>query len=132
MKTLDSSTFTLDNFEGPLDFLVHLIQKDEIDIIDISLCKIIEQFCHQYKTEILKSSLDSGAEFIGNIASLIWFKSKSLLPIPEQLENAEDLEPDPRFDMIHQLLDYCRFKQAAQELTQMEQQQCAFYFRGMD
>lgn len=131
MKKLETNTFTLGNFEGPLDFLLHLIQKNEIEITDISLRQITEQFLQQWESE-QESHLDSGAEFVGAAASLIALKSKSLLPKHEQLQNPEDLEPDPRFEIIHQLLDYCRFKQAAKELAHREQQQSAFYFRGND
>ncbi len=130
MKHLELDTFALDNFEGPLDFLIHLIQKSEIDICDISLQKITEQ----YLNKLIDGTSDvaSGAEFVGTTASLLWLKSKMLLPKHEQPHDAEQNELDPRFEMIHQLIDYCRFKQAARDLTEREQQQSGFYIRGTD
>ncbi len=129
MKNLDPETYSLDNFEGPLDFLLHLIQKHEIDIYDIPLHKITEQFLKKWG-DWLEPDIDSGAEFIGTTSSLLWLKSKTLLPKHEQPETPEELEADPRFEIIHQLLDYCRFKQAAKELTEREMHQSAHYFRG--
>ncbi len=122
MKAED--TFILDNFEGPVDFLLYLIQRNEIDIYDIPLHKIMEQY--------LPTTVDTGAEFISIAATLHWLKSKMLLPKHEQLQNAEGEEIDPRFEIIHQLIEYCRFKEAAKELALREQQQNAYYFRGAD
>lgn len=132
MKNLDypTPTFTLENFEGTLDFLLHLIQKSEIDIYQIPLRKITEQFLLKWE-EQLNPNVNDGAEFIGTTASLLWLKSKMLLPKHEQVEEIE-IEDDPRFEIIHHLLDYCRFKEAGKELAEREQRQGAFYVRGMD
>jgi segregation and condensation protein A len=127
MNTFIPHIVTLEIFEGPFDFLIHLIQKSEIDATAICLHKIIEQYLQQQE-----SSLDSGAEFIGTAASLLWLKSKSLLPQIEQSQIAEDPTLDANFDMVNQLVDYCRFKQAAKELSHLEHQQSAFYSRGYD
>jgi len=130
MKNLDSPTYTLDIFEGTLDFLLHLIHKSEIDIYEIPLRKITEQYLQRWE-EQMNPNVNDGAEFIGTTASLLWLKSKMLLPKHEQEEELET-EEDPRFEIIHHLLDYCRFKDAGKELSDREQQQGAFYFRGMD
>lgn len=127
MNTFTPHIVTLKVFEGPFDFLVHLIQKNEIDVTTISLHEIIDQYL--LKDE---SSLDSGAEFIGTAASLLWLKSKFLLPQTEQMESPEDLALDSKFDIVNQLVDYCRFKQAAKELSHLEHQQSAFYSRGYE
>lgn len=127
MRAAEIDTFKLSNFEGPLEFLLHLIQKDEMDIYEVSLNSLIEQF---QNSEI--HSLDSGAEFLGNASFLLWLKSKTLLPKHEQEPTPEELELDPRFEIIHQLLEYCRFKQAAKEIALLEQKQGSFYCRGSE
>lgn len=124
-------TYTLENFEGPLDLLWHLINRQEIDIYQVSILDITQQYLSTCKEFF--AGLDRGAEFIGLAASLIWFKSKALLPKHEQQEEQnQEEELDPKFEVIHQLLDYCRFKQAAKELSDREQQQGSFYSRGVD
>lgn len=125
MRAASIDTFRLSNFEGPLEFLLHLIQKEEMDIYEVPLNRLIEQF---QKCEI--HTLDSGAEFLGNASFLLWLKSKTLLPKHEQDPTPEELELDPRFEIIHQLLEYCRFKQAAKEIALLEQKQGSFYLRG--
>lgn len=127
MRAAEIDTFKLSNFEGPLEFLLHLIQKEEMDIYEVPLNALIEQF---QNSEF--HSLDSGAEFLGNASFLLWLKSKTLLPKHEQDPTPEELELDPRFEIIHQLLEYCRFKQAAKEIALLEQKQGQFFVRGSD
>lgn len=131
MKALDDHIFALENFEGPLDFLLHLIQKSELDIYDIPLHQITEQYLMKLQ-ELISPVVDSGAEFIGTTASLLLLKSKMLLPKHEQTLSGEEEEPDPRFEIIHQLIEYCRFKEAAKELAELELRQSAFFSRGID
>lgn len=131
MKHADTHTFSIGNFEGPLDLLWHLISRQEIDIYEIPLHKITAQYLQKYLSEL--QAVDTGAEFIAMAASLVWLKSKTLLPIHEQqADPTPDEEADPRFEIIHQLMDYCRFKQAAKELSTRELQQSAYYLRGID
>lgn len=124
MNHRESPVFALANFEGPLDFLWHLIQKSEIDICEINLQQITDQYS--------LSGLDQGAEFVGTTASLLLLKSRSLLPQHEQSISPENEELDPRFEIIHQLLDYCRFKDTARLLMEREKKQSSFYVRGVD
>lgn len=131
MKLNDPYTFSIGNFEGPLDLLWHLIHNNEIDIYEISLQQITRQYLEKVK-ELAGLSVDNGAEFIASAANLVWLKSKTLLPKHEQQEQTTEEEYDPRFEIIHQLLDYCRFKQAAKELAEREQQQSAYYARGVE
>jgi segregation and condensation protein A len=132
MKTTEHNIFALDNFEGPLDFLLHLIQKNEIDIYDVSIKRITDQYLTKLH-EFTEFNVDNGAEFIGAAASLLLLKSKSLLPKHEQqMETPEDTEPDPRFEIIHQLIEYCRFKDLAKTLSEREAGQGAFFGRGVD
>lgn len=131
MQLQNPLTFSIGNFEGPLDLLWHLIQRNEIDIYEVNLQKITQQYLVKVK-ELTVSGVDEGAEFISSAAALVWLKSKTLLPQHEQLEESTDEEHDPRFEVIHQLIDYCRFRQAAKELAEREQQQSAFYARGVE
>lgn len=133
MKSSTINTFSLDSFEGPLDLLWHLINKNEIDIYEISLYQIVQQYLEKIQAIAADQNLDDGAEFVSMAASLIWLKSKTLLPKHEQQEDLiHDEEEDPRFEIIHKLIDYCRFKQAAKSLSEREQQQSGFYLRGVD
>lgn len=133
MNSPKTETFVLDTFEGPLDLLWQLINRQEIDIYEISLCQIIDQYLARCRAATC-ISLDKSAEFVAMTCALMWYKSKTLLPKHEQ--QMEEILPeeilDPRFEIIHQLLDYCRFKQAAKTLTERELQQAAFYHRGTE
>lgn len=130
MKYDAPETFALENFEGPLEFLLHLIQKDEIDIYEVPIQKILEQYLHRQK-EKGYYNIDTGAEFIGMSSILLQIKSRRLLPKDEMpLEIEEEL--DPRFDIIHQLLEYCKFKDAAKTLSIREDSQSGFFGRGLD
>lgn len=132
MKNLYSEdVFALENFEGPLDFLLHLIQKHEIDLTEISLQKITDQYIKKLQ-EMMNPNVDAGAEFIASASFLLWLKSRMLLPKHENPLSSEEEEYDPRFDIIHQLMDYCRFKDAAKELTQLEMSQSSLYSRAPD
>lgn len=128
MQMNDPSSLNLEGFEGPLDFLLHLVQKKEIDIYEISLKEITEQFLKKLQEQLL--NLDSGAKFVGITATLLWLKSKMLLP-KEEKEDLTELEEDPNFAIIHQLIDYCRFKQTAQEWGEREQEQSLHYTKGV-
>lgn len=124
--------FSLDNFEGTLDFLLCLIQKDEIDIYDVRIQDLIQQFIQKF-SDFENEGLEKGAEFIGTAAYLVWLKSKTLLPSHEQeTAGPEEVFEDPNFEIIHHLIDYCRFKQAAKELTSRQDRQQGCYFRGID
>lgn len=123
-------TVSLENFEGPIDLLFQLIQQSEIDIYEVKLRSITEQFMHYITTHPM--AIDKGAEFISTAAALVWLKSKTLLPAKEQdVLLPEEEDDDPHFDIIHHLVDYCRFKEAAKQLSTMEKQQQGYHSRGM-
>lgn len=122
--------YALENFEGPLDFLLCLIQKEEIDIYEIPLQELIQQ-CLQKLTEWKERQIEIGAEFIGTMAYFVLLKSRMLLPQFDTTPEDEELEEDPRFEIIHHLIDYCRFKQAAKELTTRQEEQSACFYRGL-
>lgn len=104
----------LDIFEGPLDLLLYLIKKNEIDIYNIPIAIITEQYLHYLK--MIKSlNLDMAGEYLVMASTLIHIKSKMLLPAPEELLE-EEKEEDPREELVRQLLEYQSFKEAALKL----------------
>ncbi len=127
MKKDEAYSVKIENFEGPLEFLLYLVQKNELDIYDVRLRKIVDQFIEEINTP----DIDLGAEFVGTLASLLWLKSKMLLPKHEQVGQEDEDGPDPHFDVIHQLIDYCQFKEAGQALVIREKEQNAFFPRGI-
>ena len=104
----------LDIFEGPLDLLLHLIKKNEIDIYNIPIALVTEQYI-RYLNMIKSLNLDLAGEYLVMAATLIHIKSKLLLPVPEE-PSEEDAEEDPRFELVKQLLEYQTFKEAAANL----------------
>jgi segregation and condensation protein A len=122
--------FTLDNFEGPLAFLLHLIQKSEINIHDVPIQAITRQYSERIQ-EWLSLSVDDGAEFISTTALLLLIKSKRLLPKHDGIEGLPEEDLDPNFEMIHQLLEYCHFKEAAIDLALKEEKQSVYFNRGV-
>lgn len=130
MNILDSVPLTLHNFEGPLDFLVHLVQRGEVDIYDVPLQLLTEQFINKH-LDTDSCTLEVGAEFVGIAATLVWLKSKRLLPqTTEDDTSSEDELNEGRFEIIHQLVEYCRIKKAAQALIQKEEQQSGLRYRA--
>jgi len=103
----------LDIFEGPLDLLLYLIKKNEIDIYNIPVALITEQYL-QYLKMIKSLNLDLAGEYLVMASTLIHIKSKMLLPEPEEPEEEE--EEDPRAELVRQLLEYQAFKEAATDL----------------
>jgi len=104
----------LDIFEGPLDLLLYLIKKNEIDIYNIPVALITEQYL-QYLKMIKSLNLDLAGEYLVMAATLIHIKSRMLLPEPEEPEEEEE---DPRAELVRQLLEYQAFKEAAANLSQ--------------
>jgi segregation and condensation protein A len=113
----------LEVFEGPLDLLLYLIKQDEIDIYDISLERITRQYL-EYLQAFKELNIELAGEFIVMAANLIYLKSRSLLPVDQQPPEDEAEEDDPRWDLIRQLIEYKKFKEAAANLhvRQLEQE----------
>ncbi len=112
----------LDIFEGPLDLLLYLIRKDEIDIYSISIERITKQYLSYIETFKLLN-IDLASEFVVMAANLMYIKSRTLLPKPEQPPEEDAEEDDPRWDLIRQLVEYKKFKDAANYLGQREMEQ---------
>jgi segregation and condensation protein A len=106
----------LEVFEGPLDLLWYLIKQDEIDIYDISLERITSQYL-EYLQAFKELNIELAGEFIVMAANLIYLKSRSLLPRDQQPPEEDAGEEDPRWELIRQLIEYKKFKEAAAELN---------------
>ena len=106
-------TVRLEMFEGPLDLLLHLIQKNEVDIFNIPIALITEQYLETLNVmKVL--NLDIVGEYLLMASTLLHIKSKMLLPIPAEEEEEEG--EDPRAELVRRLLEYQKYKQAAAEL----------------
>ncbi|MBV9009076.1 MAG: segregation/condensation protein A [Verrucomicrobia bacterium] len=105
----------LEVFEGPLDLLLYLIKRDEIDIYDISVERITRQYL-EYLHAFKELNIDVAGEFVLMAANLLYIKSRSLLPIDQQPPEEEAEEDDPRWELIRQLIEYKKFKEAAEQL----------------
>ncbi len=105
----------LEIFEGPLDLLLYLIKRDELDIYDISLERITKQYL-EYLQAFKELNIDVAGEFVVMAANLIYLKSRSLLPVDQQPPEEDVEEDNPRWDLIRQLIEYKKFKEAAAQL----------------
>jgi segregation and condensation protein A len=109
----------LDIFEGPLDLLLYLIKKDEIDIYDIPIERITRQYL-EYLDAFKILDLDVAGDFVVMAANLIYIKSRSLLPKDQQPPEEAAEEDDPRWELVRQLIEYKKFKDAAGHLQRRE------------
>jgi segregation and condensation protein A len=114
----------LEVFEGPLDLLLFLIKRDEIDIYDISIERITRQYL-EYLQAFKELNIELAGEFLVMAANLIYMKSRSLLPADQRPPDEEAEEDDPRWELIRQLIEYKKFKEVAVDLhvRELEQQQ---------
>ena len=108
----------IENFEGPLDLLLHLIKKNEINICDIPIAMIAQQYL-AYIEAMNELNLSVAGEFLIMAATLLQIKSKMLLPADEAAEDDED-GPDPREELVRRLLEYKSYKEAARQLDDQE------------
>ncbi|WP_227766111.1 segregation and condensation protein A [Zhaonella formicivorans] len=123
---------TLDVFEGPLDLLLHLIQKQKLDIYDIPIAQITEQYL-AYLSAMQQLDLEVASEFLVMAATLLAIKAKMLLPrkAAEPEEAGEEPE-DPREELVQRLVEYQKFKEAASLLKNKEVRQAQVFFRPLD
>jgi segregation and condensation protein A len=117
----------LESFEGPLDLLLFLIKKNEVDIYDIPIAEITKQYL-EYLELIKILDLEMAGDFILLAATLIHIKSQMLLPKP-QLDEDEEEVIDPRLELVTKLLEYKRFKEMAFKLRDFEDQQIDYFPR---
>lgn len=117
----------LQEFQGPLDLLLFFIQRDELDIFDIPIAQITDEYL-EYVRLMEEIDLDGVADFIYMAALLINVKVRMLLPRPELDEEGEPI--DPRRELVERLLEYMRFKEAAEGLAVYHQQRANLFTRG--
>src|SRR5499433_3299210 len=125
----DAYRVKLEIFEGPLDLLLYLIRKDEIDIYDIPIAHITEQYL-AYLELMQDLDIAVAGDFLVMASTLIYIKSKMLLPPDPKVDGEEDLGEDPRAELIERLLEYQKFKSAAQMLYSRGEIESACYIRG--
>lgn len=113
-------------FEGPLDLLLHLIKINRVEITDIPVATICDQF-HAYLGLMEEMNLDVAAEYIYEAALLIHLKSKMLLPRPAKAEG--EPEEDPRQDLVDRLLEYRRLKEVAQSFAEVDRMRMGIFTR---
>src|SRR5437667_11074971 len=116
---VDAFAVKLEHFEGPLDLLLHLIKKNEVDVHDIPIALITQQYLDAIHL-MQELNLDVAGEFLVMAASLIHIKSKMLLPRPETAAGVEGEEEDPRDALVRRLLEHQKFKAAAGPLHERE------------
>ena len=110
-------------FEGPLDLLLYLVKKEEVDIYQVNLTKIAAQFI-EYIELMRELDLDVAGEFLVMASTLMYIKSRELLPADQQVQaEGEEDETDPRWELIRQLVEYKKFKDAAAQLHRREAEQ---------
>ena len=114
-------------FEGPLDLLLHLIQKNDLDIYDIPISDITAEYL-SYLDILKELNLNVAGEFLVMAATLMQIKARTLLPVDPATAEAEG--PDPRAELVQKLLEYQKFKEAARFLAHGFEAQRDIYFRG--
>ncbi|MAE70874.1 MAG: hypothetical protein CME06_10445 [Gemmatimonadetes bacterium] len=117
----------LEHFEGPLDLLLFLIQREEVDIYDIPIARITQQYL-EFLDLMRSLDLDVAGEYILLASTLIAIKSRTLLPVPEVDEEGEVI--DPRQELVRQLLEYRRFRAAAERIGDIEVTRRGIHGRG--
>ena len=120
----------LEVFEGPLDLLLYLIKKEEVDIYDIPIERITTQYM-EYLQLMRMLDLTIAGEFIVMAATLMMIKSRMLLPVDER-PDLEEEEDDPRWELVRQLVEYKKFKEAARHLEEKEFTQANVFRRGQE
>jgi segregation and condensation protein A len=110
-------------FEGPLDLLLYLIKKEEVDIYEVNLTKLATQFIEH--VDLMRAfDLEVAGEFLVMASTLMFIKSRELLPVEQQVVvEGEDEGEDPRWELIRQLVEYKKFKDAAAQLQMLETRQ---------
>ena len=115
----------LDAFEGPLDLLLHLIEKNKVSIYDIPIVEITDQYLEYLHAMEAEESMESLSEFLVMAATLLQIKSRMLLPREEKEE-----EEDPREELVRRLMEYKMFKYAAMELKDLSVDAQKVFYRG--
>ena len=116
-------------FEGPMDLLLYLVKKEEVEIYEVNLTKIAREFI-EYVDLMREFDIEIAGEFLVMASTLMYIKSKELLPVDQQATTDEDDEgEDPRWELIRKLVEYKKFKDAADKLGTLEHEQEDVYPR---
>ncbi len=115
-------------FDGPMELLLHLIRKNEVDIYDIPIAELTRQYLETLDL-MQELNIDLASEFLVMAATLIHIKSKMLLPPPHEDGTTDEIGEDPRQELVARLLEYQRYKEAAQQLHQQEEVRAAIWIR---
>ena len=125
-RTSEAYQVELTGFQGPMDLLLHLIEKEQVDIYDIPIARITDQFIRHI--EVMQTiSLEKAGEFIAMAATLLVIKMKMLMP--SHREDEDEDEEDPRAELVRRLLEYKRFKEAAESLQRREDERAGYHLR---
>ena len=118
-------------FEGPMDLLLFLVKKQEVDVYEVNMTELATQFI-DYVELMQRLDLELAGEFIVMASTLMYIKSRELLPVNEQVEDTEDDDAgDPRWDLIRRLVEYRRFKDASDDLQRLEIEREKVYTRRL-
>jgi segregation and condensation protein A len=112
----------LDTFHGPLDLLLYLVKRNEVDVLDIPIAKLADQFL-EFLAAVREVDVELAGDFLVMAATLMEIKARSLLPADAEPDDRN--EPDPRRELVRQLLEYRRFKDAAAALEERAERQGA-------
>ena len=123
---MEKLTYKLEKFEGPLDLLLHLIEKNKIDIFDIPIAIITSQYL-DYIKEMKEANMDVSSDFLVMAATLLEIKSKMLLPL---VKDDQGEEVDPRQDLVERLLEYKKYKNLGYELSDYEDEAPEYMLKG--
>jgi segregation and condensation protein A len=116
-------------FEGPLDLLLYLVKKQEVDIYEVNLTQLATHFI-EYIDVMRMLDLEIAGEFLIMASTLMYIKSRELLPVDQQVQAEEEEDgEDPRWELIRQLVEYKKFKDAAAQLQKLEERQDSVYRR---
>lgn len=124
---MEQPSYVLNVFEGPLDLLLHLIQKNQVSIYDIPILEISNQYL-EYLEKMREFDLEVTSEFVVMAAQLLYIKSRMLLPKPEALEEQED----PRAELVEKLLEYQKYQVASRYLEEREHVGDAMFYKKPD
>ena len=121
--------FKINDFEGPLDLLLHLIKESKMDIMNIEIESITEQYMN-YLDSQEKMNLEIASEYLVLASELIEIKSKMLLPREKNEENDDEYEEDPREELVKRLLEYQTYKEITKVLHEKEEQRSNYYTKS--
>lgn len=121
-----SINIKIDAFEGPMDLLLHLIKKSEVDIYNIPIAEITEQYM-DYLKKMEELDLNIASEFLVMAATLLEIKSQMLLPKKKNLEDESSADIDPRQELVEKLVEYKKYKEFAEKLKNIENSNYIFF-----